>query len=268
MSPLKSISRVFKENTDKLPTVTQRCVMTIRPKLTSKNMGALFVKAFLSNKPNEKKITSLQFDLGDIAIEFFGKLIEEICELLVGYRELYCMRDIRPIKKIKEEFKRPKPIELDIEQQKEESIQRLMTPRINKTDFDSEQIDENLDEAIIPNISLINKIKIAGPQSPNKAKVAPIFTKIDNYFAENSAKIKTSFGEISISLYENYLNLGKVMVKSIPFVHLILPASNISISKEGEKLNANILGISLICTKQASITAQFWTVFYKVFTKK
>ena len=262
-SPLKSISKVYK---DAAKSITQRCVLMVKPRVNMKAVGAFFFKTFLSLKPGEKKLTSVQLDIGDITVEFFGKLIEEFCELLVGFRELYCMRDIRPIKKIKEEFKPPTVEEADMEVAKEESIKRVMSPDAVESENIGVESPKESGKMVISNQSAVNNMrKSVSSLSPAKAKVAPIFTKIDTYFAENSSKIKAGFGEISVSLFENVANSGRTVVKSEPFVQLVLPPANVSMHKEGDKLSANVLGATFVCTRQASFASQFWMVRFTSF---
>ncbi|MDR3736777.1 MAG: hypothetical protein P4L10_14740 [Acidobacteriaceae bacterium] len=191
----------------------------------------------------------MQFEVGDISVEFFGKLLEEFCEMLVGYRELYCLRDVRPLKKIHEEFRAPKAA-IAPREEGDASVKRMMRPTESG----------ELQRASTLSPKLLQDMEGLMLSSPGKPRVAKIFTHIDEYFAEHSARIMVGFGTVSVALYENAVEAGKVLVRSAPFAQLTLPASIVSMHKDGDRLNANVLGITFVSTKSASFASQFWTV--------
>eukprot|EP00831_Metopus_contortus_P080631 TRINITY_DN8287_c0_g1_i2.p2 TRINITY_DN8287_c0_g1~~TRINITY_DN8287_c0_g1_i2.p2 ORF type:complete len:152 (-),score=43.65 TRINITY_DN8287_c0_g1_i2:43-498(-) len=104
-------------------TVTQRCFLLLKPLSTSKTLKSFVIKIASSNKRATQKSSSLLVEIGDVNVEFFDKIMEELCKLLVGYRELYCLRDVKPIEKLKENI-----LELDQEAEVNLSLIHISEP--------------------------------------------------------------------------------------------------------------------------------------------
>ncbi len=118
---------------------------------------------------------SLQCDIGDMSVEFFGKLLDEFCEMLVGYRQLYCLRDVRPIKKIHDEFRAPKSSTAEERQlDTEESMKRMLTPRLKE-----ERRISGMDSTELQLSPALKTMRQMLPDTASRSKVAKIFTDVD-----------------------------------------------------------------------------------------
>jgi len=219
ISPSRKVTRTI----DNTSTVTERCIAIMKSRPDRKVIGAIVVKGLLIMKPKEKKVLSLEVCTGETKVEFFGKLIEDLCELLAAYRELPFIRDIGIIKK----QKKITPV-----LQEEHKQQAQDSELVQKTNNDQKRKLKNLEAS-----------KIA--------------ERIDEFFINNSTKVTVGFGEVHISLFENTIAANKVVVNEDPFIKFKFPTADITLAQEDSKLTANVFGITFECTKQISFLSHF-----------
>lgn len=227
-SPLKSVSRA----TDGNSLVTERCIFLMRGKPDRKVIGAVVIKGLLVMRPKEKKVFSLELCMGEAKVEFFGKLIEDLCELLAAYRELPFIRDIGILKK-----KEVKKVGL-------ESI--LAKPEESKGNQLDEEDPETKKDESAPEKRHLKQLELS--------KIAK---SIDQFFANNTTKLVIGLGEVSIALFENTVAANKVVVSAEPFIKVSFPAGSMTFAQEDERVTANVFGAVLECTKKISFLSHF-----------
>lgn len=221
---------------DSSSTVTERCILLMKGRPDRKVIGAIVIKGLLAMKPKEKKVLSLEVCTGETKVEFFGKLIEDLCELLVAYRELPFIRDIGILKK-----KQKKP-EFDVQTLVDEEAKGNPLKE-EKQEVESQRESHNGSN---------------GQQRKlEELKVSHIAELIDEFFANNSTKVSIGFGEVGISLFENTVAANKVVVNAEPFVKFKFPAANMSFAQEDGNLTADVFGITFECTKRISFLSHF-----------
>jgi hypothetical protein len=219
ISPLRRMTKTI----DNSSIVTERCIAIMKGRPDRKVIGAIVVKGLLIMKPKEKKILSLEVCTGEAKIEFFGKLIEDLCELLAAYRELPFIRDIGIIKK----EKRITPV---LQEEHKEEAKDLES--VHKSDSDQNR-----------------KLK--------ELEASKIAEKIDEFFTNNSTKINIGFGKVHISLFENTVAANKVVVNPDPFIKFKFPSANMAVEQEDGKITADVFGITFESTKQISFLSHF-----------
>ena len=179
--------------------------------------------------------------MGDLVIEFFPKLLDFWSELIADYREIPWLRDIRPIKKIKEEFKVP-------------------------TNAEKERVEEEKqDQSNIPpdegnTVGTLVRSSVKGKVSESKTLVPKISERLDAYLTGRNVRAKANLGKTSLSLFENTELRGKILVKSLPFLTLGLPSASASLEKTGDRTNFEMLGVTMTTTKSVSFFSQFLLV--------
>eukprot|EP00826_Nyctotherus_ovalis_P003839 TRINITY_DN10795_c0_g1_i11.p1 TRINITY_DN10795_c0_g1~~TRINITY_DN10795_c0_g1_i11.p1 ORF type:complete len:236 (-),score=90.19 TRINITY_DN10795_c0_g1_i11:475-1182(-) len=217
---------------DSSSVVTERCIFLMKSRPDRKVIGAVVIKGLLVMRPKEKKVFSLELSTGEAKVEFFGKLIEDLCELLAAYRELPFIRDIGILKK-----KEVKKVGLE---------QILAKPEESKgNQLGEEDSETKKDEPALEKRHL------------KELEISKIAKSIDQFFANNTTKLVIGLGEVSIALFENTVAANKVVVSAEPFIRLSFPAASVSFAQEDERLTANVFGVAFECTKKISFLSHF-----------
>lgn len=194
-------------------------------------------------------------------MEFFESLIELLCGLLVEYRQLYWLRDIRPIKRLLDELapaaapgKNSRGAVHGAFFQVEEDIGPI---------GDHGPVPYPLPMASAAGMSSVR----AGParsaddaMAASKPFPAKISARFDSYFADRPMKLKVSIGSMSVSLFECKAAVTQTLLKTAPFFQLVFPAWSASLQKEGERTTGEVFGIAIMSAKPAAFVEVFFRV--------
>ena len=234
--PSKTITRSI--DTDPAP--VPYCVLYMKGKENNSVPGGIVIKAFLSMKPTAKKSFSVNISTGETKVKFLGKLIEDLCELLVVYRELPLIRDIGIFKK------------------------KTTKPSDKKAPIDLDKIaaeDNSDDELKLSNqeVEILKKMNIEEEDKKpmKKLTIENIAKKVDDFFEKVEVKFSMALGIFDVALFENTKESNKVTAKPNPFIRIHIPESEIVFLKNDEKFEATVFGATITCTKQVSFVSQF-----------
>ncbi len=99
-------------------------------------------------------------------MEFFEKLVEEVCGLLVEYRQLYWLRDFHPVEQVFQAF----------------------SPRSAGVPLRHTKVEEG-------------ELDRLAREVPSPAEIS---SKFDAYFADRAFKLRLSAGTFAVSLFESH----------------------------------------------------------------
>ena len=174
--------------------------------------------------------------MGDATLEFFEKLLELFGEFILEYRQIFWLRDIRPVKQIQEEFTFP---------DKEGALRKERRENKREEDYDANEEE---------------KEKELHKKGRDKPACPKIFTQLDAFFCNKALNLRFSSGAASCSFFENFEDFSKLLVKSAPFLQISFQPSIFSVRRDGDKLNADIFGVSIMSNKSGAFAYEFWKV--------
>jgi len=279
-SPLKSFAKSFKCPTGE--TITRKCIAYLKKNgPINSNMICFKINGYSELINDAKKLNQVcvNLDIGETMIDTYNLAMEDFCEILVSYRELYWFRsdyksyEFTPNAQNNQFSISGSRRTSEIKQPSGSPIPRRSVENTG-ADVQDEDIKEIEGEVNHIQIQDINKLKrnsvISKSQNVNGV-IPPInttcLTCLDELTFYNSLNLKANIGALHFNAYDsvtqtrpNSLKISTVQAK--PFSQLTVPQTQLILSKDRENITFSAFGFTFSSSKPIGFSTFFISVFF------